>query len=366
MRHKLSIVLCILVLLVGCSKEPTEDVDTSQEVVHKVNESDYEMIAPFKSSPIRQNHGTIYRENDVVEVGRRLIDKSKEYFDTDVYKLSEGQLITESRYSQLMTYRSTSNPNGLMTRYEDGLEIDGVKLERPIFLSDIYEINFHKSTDTSIVDGISVALVMKRIHTVDSSTGAIAELSDEALFTVGQSLGIHLNAYLRTLPDLMEAKIYIGLYVQSSELDRLPDNYLPGHFIGGSFTENSASSVSFKRVNESWRLLSDSSTVSIIPEVVSQFSQLKSKITRFTGDETVSVVGKVFLVENRTRLIQIEATVGAKTFTELYGLGQYISQELKSFDTLNVPVNVNLKIFQNTRIVIDKKAGGSPSLVAIP
>jgi protein involved in sex pheromone biosynthesis len=352
MKRKLLVVgLVGLLILVGCGSKSKGDGDVDDTIV-KTEKGEYDLIAPFEASPIRYMHAINYREQDVMEVGRRLIEKSKEHFSTDSYRMSEGQVINETRYSELMTYKSTNNPNGLMTRYDGGLEIDGVKLERPVFLNGIFEIAFHKDKGTK-VDGVSVALVLNRNQTIDSSTGAYHRLSDEALFKVGQSMGIQLGAYIRSLGNLSDVPIYIALYAQSSSEDKLPGNYLPGYYIGDALVKDNA--ASFKTNKEGWLMLSDTEATKKIPNVAAEFRNLRSGVTFFTGDESTSLIGKAFLVDNKLELINYEVNVGAKTFMEMYSVGRYIMAQLNDSENLDVELKVNIKTYQNTRAVIIKR-----------
>lgn len=360
-RKYIIVVLAGLLVLTGCGgKKDTGPEEDGNTVVAKVNEGDYEMISPYRASPVRQKHGVHYREKDIVEIGRRLVEKSKEHYSTKNHKIAEGQVITESRYNDLMRFKSDANPNGLITKYESGLEIDGAKLENPIFLNDIYELNFHKDKEASKVDGISIALVLKRNQFTNSNTGATHSMSDEALFKIGQAMGLQLSAYLRSLEDMANVPIYIALYAQGSDMDQLPDNYLPGYFIGDAYSVDN--STTFKKNQEGWVMLSDNSATEVLPDVVAQFMQIKRKMVAFIGDESVNITGRAFTINGSVESIHMDVNVGTKTFLELYGTAQYLSQELASLDAFNVPIKANIKIYQNTRIVVTQKPGEKPVL----
>lgn len=352
MKQKILLIgLVLLLVLSGCSNSDKNKPDVDDTVV-KTEKGEYDLIAPFNASPIRFLHAVNYREMDVMEIGRRLIEKSKQHFSTDSYRMSEGQIIDESRYSELMTFKSTRNPNGLMTLYDQGLEIDNVKLERPIFLNGIFEVAFHKDKGSK-VDGVSIALVLNRNQVTNSQTGAFHRLSDEALFKVGQSMGIQLGAYIRSLGSLSNVPIYIALYAQSSNEDKLPGNYLPGYYIGDAIVKDNA--ASFKTNNEGWIMLNNEEANKKIPNVAAQFRSLRNSVTFFTGDESTSLIGKAFLVNNKLELVNYEVNVGAKTFLEMYSVGRHIMAQLDAGEGIDVELKVNIKIYQNTRAVIIKR-----------
>ncbi|AMC92644.1 hypothetical protein AOC36_01125 [Erysipelothrix larvae] len=363
---KLLSILLVAVLLVGCSQKENETPDNEQtqsEVVTKVNEGDYDMLSPFVASSIRKQHADVYREVDVMEIGRRLIDKSKAHFSINTYKLSEGSVLDEERYLSLMQYKTEDNPNGLNTLYENGIEVDGSILKRPVFVRDLYEINFHKTNDASQIDGVSIAMVMDRVYTTDEQTGATVQLSDDTLFEIGRSIGLQLSAYMRTLENMNDIPIYIAIYVQESFSDKLPDNTLPGYYIGDALS--TGSTTTFTRNHEQWMLLSSSSASELFPEITSQFSTLKTKVSTFMSEENVGVIGKVFVVDNQILSLDISVRTGAKTFTELYGVSQYLSQLIETFDGLKVPITVSVSVYQTTRVVISKQPNSKPTMTVL-
>lgn len=358
---RISIILVVLVALMGCTaRDPEVDDETppDQQIVQTTREGDYEMVYPFTPSPLRQIRSIGSREVESHEIGRRLLDKSKEHFSVNSYYVSEGQMLDEDRYLNLLIFQSEDNPDGLMTRYPEGLDIDGVTLINPVFVSDIFEYNFHRKNDENTMDGISLAIVLKRYQVLDQNTGIMHALSDDALYNIGQTIGLQLGAYMRSLEGVSNVPIYIGLYVQSSDIDQLPGNYLPGYFIGEAYSSDS--SMSFSRNYEQWMLLSEARAQSLLPEIVSQFNQLKQKVIHFTGDESVGLIGKVFIADNNLEMIRLEVNVPSKTFLETYGLGQYLSHEIEGLASFDVSVKVNINVYDKTRGIIVKNPGSSP------
>lgn len=345
-------------VMVGCSPSetlPDDNEVTDQQVVQSTKAADYEMLVPFVPSPVRQIRTIGAREIDSHEIGRQLLENSKEHFSVNNYFISEGQLIDESRYIDLLQFKSEDNPDGIMVKYTEGLDIDGVTLVNPIFMSDIFELNFHQKNKENSIDGVSLAIVLKRYQVLDETTGIMHALSDDALFNIGQTLGLQLSAYVRSLENMSDVPLYIGLYVQSSDIDKLPGNYLPGYFIGDAYS--ASSSMTFSRSTEGWLLLSDANAQSMIPEIVSQFDLLKRKIILFTGDESVGVVGKVFIDNNSLESIQVDLNVPSKTYLETFGLGQYIAQEIEGLSNFDITVKVKLDVYSKTRAVVIKNPG---------
>ena len=351
MKRKLIVPLMLLILIGGCAKQEEIPEDLPSVLVNPAQKGDYQISTPFKSSPLRQIHAITYRETDIFELGRRLLEKSKTHFPVDKFLVSEGQIIDVDMYYDLISFKSDDNPDGLTTRYET-LALDGVTLDNPSFISDIFEYNFHHFGDVDKVEGVAVGLVLQRVQYTDYSTGALHYLSDDALFNVGQTLGLQLAAYLRNEEGMADAPIYIALYAQSSDMDRLPGNYLPGQYIGDGYSKDRT--MKFTQNKEKWIMLSDSEASELVPEVESGFYQLRNKIIGFVGDESTGLIGRAFVVENELSSIRLEVNIAPKTYLELYALGQYITQEIDEFSKFEVPVKVDIHVLGNTRVTITK------------
>ena len=352
MKNKFSILFLVLLLvLTGCSRS---DVDEPTDVIVKAKEGDYEILSPYKPSPIRHLHASGQREYDTNELGRRLIDKSKEKFDVKKYYLSEGQLIDEDRYYELILFKSANNPNGLQTRYEE-LELDGVKLDVPSFISDIFELNFLRKDGDAKVAGISIGLLLDRIQFTDRTTGATHSLSDEALFDVGQTLGLQLSAYLRNIDGMSNVPIYISLFASANNMDRLPNNALPGHLIGEGYSQDR--SMQFTKTKEEWIMLSDQKAVTEIPKIESAFSSLKRSVANAMGNEPIGIVGRAFVHDDSVDIVRLEINAPARTFSELYALGQVIASNLDNFASEGVVSKADISVFGTTRMTVTKVPG---------
>ena len=353
-----------LVLLTACAPKEEKPVETEKPNISVLNSNkgDYSILVPFKSSPLRQSYASSFREVDMMEIGSRLQEKSKEHFNPKNFALSEGSLIDRERYGNLLNNQTDENPNGLNLK-ESVIKDGSVTITNPEYVSDVLELNFHKNDKVDVVDGVSVALVLKRVQVLDPKIGSTHKLSDDTLYEVGRTLGLRLYSYLSTLEGMNDVPIFIGLYVQESDVDKLPGKYLPGHYIGHAYFETR--SDQFVRDNETWVLLNESSSMEVIPEAASGFSRFKKSIYSFAGDENIGVVGKGFLIDDRLQSLQIEIITGSKTYLEVYGLAQYVSQELSIFDNYQVPITVDIRIYQKSRIVVEKIPGENVKIIEL-
>lgn len=359
-------VLLILLMfaLVACSApEDNEPKNPEETMAVGGGAGSYSILLPFTSSPLRQAYAINYRETDLMEMGRGLMEKSKSVFDPKTYAVSEGSLLTPDRYFELLGRESDNNVYGLNKEGSHEPE-EGVVLDRPQFVSNLVEMNFHKTNNKDQVDAVSVAMVMKRIQTLDPFVGSTYRLSDEDLYQVGINLGSQLHSYMRSLENMSDVPIFIALYVQESDQDSLPGKYLPGYYIGHALFE-SARHGEFVRTYESWELLNSETVLKVLPETYSDFAQFKRNLTNFMGDESVGVVGKAFMESSEIKRIQIEINTGAKTYIELYGLAESVRRDIALFEDLGVDISVNIMIFQNTRMIIHKTVGNDAIIIPL-
>lgn len=365
MRKKIFLIFLTVTLLTACNIRPKEEEvpeEAQSNTVLEGKKDDYAILLPFENSPLRQDYANNFREIDMMEIGSRLQEKSKEHFDPKKYYISEGSVIDRDRYYQLLAYQSDRNPNGLNLKPFE-IEDQGETIKDPQFVSDLFEINFHKTEDREKIDGVAIGLVLKRVQVLDPDIGSTHKLSDDTLYEVGRTLGLRLYSYLSGLEGLADVPIYIALYVQESDVDQLPGKYLPGHFIGDAFFKTR--SDQFTRLDEKWMYINSEEAREIVPNASNNFARLERHLTEFISDEKVGMVGKVFVEEKNLRRIQVEVITGSKTYLEMYGLAQFIANEMNSFDEYQVPIQVDLRIHQRTRFVIEKQPNEEVQIIDI-
>lgn len=369
---KIILVLMMALILAGCSNktEETKGEEKENQSVVSGASGDYSILIPYKTSPLRQAYAASYREIDMMEIGGRLQEKTKEVYDPGKYYISDGSKITRDRYENLKKRKSDKNTIGLNLEsgqsYTEVITMPDkskkeVVIPDPVFVSDIYELNFHKTKNPEAIDGTAFALVLKRNQIIDAEHGTIHRLADDTLFEVASiAIGRQFEAYLRTLDGMSDVPIYIAFYVQESDLDNLPGKYTPGHYIGHGYFESERSGGDFVRDNESWVMLNTTEASNNYSEVYNEFNLFNRTVSTFMKDEHVGVVGQIFTVKNKPEKMKIELTTGAKTYQEIYGLVQYTADELSRFDNFQMPITVDVKIFQNTQATITKRPGQTP------
>lgn len=360
---KIGMMLLILGLLVGCSQSPKKTEDDSDTVILPAQkDGDYALVTPFQMNPLRQDYAHGFREVDVMEIGHRLYADSQQHFPTNRFQIKEGSIINADRYLELMgRNHSEKNPLGLNLERDTTIQDGDVTIKDPVLVSDLYEMNF---VQDGKIKGISVSLVLKRMQILDASIGNYVALSDKVLFEAGSEIGRRLEATMRGFEGAEQVPIYISLYAQQSDIDHLEGNYLPGNVIGSAFY-NKPRNGQFEKSDEQWLLLTSERAVSLYPNVTAQFNQFRTTLTRFIADESMGVVGKIFIRKNKIEELVIEINTGNKTYLELYGSAQKVMAELDRFTEFTGDITVNMKIYKNTRIVINRSGNKPATLVEL-
>lgn len=342
MKKKLIITGIILLTVLSACSNP--NVENDPTIIERVDNNEYSMILPFVASQIRQYHGTYLGRADFLEIGSRLEDKSKEYFDVDAYYLSEGQVISNTDLGKLVKRESTTNPYGLNPPSGSQFLVGTSDISVPdaVVVADIMEIDFHQQNGGEInLAGMSFAIVLNQ--SLDSDNGLVT-VSDQVLYDYGSNMGRKLDRYIRSLSDMEDMPLYITLYVTNPSDATLPGRFIAdGYFTarGGQFTQN----------NEQWVLFPSAQATSLDAGLADKFNSLKTSITEFIP-ESIGVIGEARYVDNTTDFLRITLTIQAKTYSEIRGLTQYVTELLKNIDQRNYPIIVRINSISETLVLI--------------
>mgnify|MGYP001810303606 CR=1 FL=1 len=134
--------LFIAFVLVGCTAAQPE---AKVEVLEAANPGDYAVMVPFDAAPTRYNHGIYLGKVDLMDVGGRLVEKSKAVFEVETHVLAEGNVLNLTRVNALLNREATDNPYGLNppkgSEFDTG--VGNLTLPDAILVADLLEINFY-------------------------------------------------------------------------------------------------------------------------------------------------------------------------------------------------------------------------------
>jgi len=351
-RIKLISIISLILLINACS---SSNPNPEPIILDSQKSGEYSLLIPYESSSIRQYHGLYLGKADLLEIGSRLEDKSKTHFDPKDYYLAEGQVLKTDEIDLLLARESSANPYGLNppkgSLFSTGS--GSTQVLDAVVIADIIELDFYQTVDgVNELSGLSFAIVLNQ--TLDNQ-GVSASITEARLYEYGSDMGRKLERYIRTIADMEDIPIYIGLYSTNST-----DTVLPGHYFGeGYFIPRSGQ---FATLNEAWVLFPSIKVTSLDNLRSSQFNSFRSKIVRFIP-ESLGVIGEGLYVDNELIYLRMTITIQAKTYAEVHALTQYVIKLLDTFTQQDYDMIVRINTINETLALIEKTSDQKLSVI---
>lgn len=330
------LVILLLIVLVACQNDPLEE---EQLVLVTGIKGDYSMVVDFVSSKTRDYHGTYLGRYDAIEIGKRLVEKSKQHFDVQSHFLQEGQIITNDILTRLVRRESATNVAGLNPASGSEFDIgDGRRfILDAVMVADVVEVNFVGPASQGYpLKGLGIAIVFNQTQTatVNGVPNTTVTISDERLYQYASDVGRKLESYLRSLTGVGDLPIYITLYSTKSA-----DSFLPGSFIGEGYFV--ARSGQFIKNNESWVLFPSNDALMLDPNTSTNFNGLKQTLQTLLP-EAVGVIGKGRYVNQELNYLKININMIAKTYSEVIAITQTAMTIIERFDNKDAHIVVEV------------------------
>lgn len=347
---KLISLLIVVLFLVGCQSN-VEDEDKELVIVNS-DSSSYNYVKPLETTYIRFEHSG-KSGKDYMEIGKGLTEISKEYFSPSDYDIKEGTILTDYKndYQPLILLReSKDNPFGLNPMRDTKVAVNkNTEVTGPIFVSDIYEVNFVSKKDHSELAGAAFSLVLNK--TVVGDDGQQVVVDDDVLYNFATEIaGPKLESYLRKKPELSNVPILITMYVTDSSNESIPGNY-----IAKAMYENRQGQ--FSKVNHYWLIFSTESGRLLDGFIDEQIAGMKRSVNAWLPED-VGIVGYGEYKDEQLHQLKISVNVQSKTYTEVEALSQHLGELIVGFDT-SAPIRVELKSMDRTLAIIVKNSNSS-------
>lgn len=349
---KIISLLIVSVMLVGCFSD--NDIDEENPVVVvKSEQGNYDYVLPFESNHLRFSHPGV----EYVEVGQGLIEASKEYFPIASNSLKEGDILSDysNDYQPLVMLRESSdNPIGLNPNRDTKVKVNSESdVTGPIFVSDLFEVNFVSNKNTDKMTGASYALVLNK--TIEDDDGRVVSVDDKVLYEFATKIaGPKLESYLRKKPKLSGVPIVIVIYVTDSGNESIPGNYIAK----AQFVNRQGQ---FERVNHKWALFPTNAGREIDGMINEQISSMKRSLVGFIPED-IGVVGYGEYYDGKLNNLKIKINVQTKTYTEILALSHYVGELIMSFDAQSKVV-VEITSLKETLAVIKRDLNASEAEV---
>lgn len=341
MKKGLGIGLALLLLLSGCS-EQSFDNNINNEVTKVIQEGDYAANLPYHESSSRMKHALTSTSLDgSFAIGNGLMERSKEYFESDKHTYSEGVFLSYDALDAfedqqgLLGRTSETNPNGLNPAV--GTKIDteaGIKriTAADVLLIDIHELDWYRHNDLA---GLSIAVILND----EIGNNEVPDIvSEEKLKAYGEECGRKIVSYLRkTYPEIgKKIPIYVTLFKESSY-----NNTMPGVFIEDAYFA-SGTIGEYRELNESWALFPSSKASTLDNLTAVSFNRFVNNLMDFSSSNT-AIIGTGHFIEEDLNLLSIDISIYAKTWAETNAMIQKITADLELFTSQDFEIKVTVR-----------------------
>lgn len=356
MIRKITVILTVLLLLTSCfgsGKSNSSTVETGISSLSFENEGrSYRLIVPFNESNNRLVHMArgIYR-SDNYEITAQLLNLSSNHFNPDQLYISEGNLLRQEVYSELLRFNTEEVVYGLNPKADEVfMTQDNQYVTQPILLADIFEVDFYKEASTqSELAGISFALILN--GSVEMEDGSVKKIKEDQLRRYGENAALKMLSILRNQENIENVPILLSLYTLEKQ-----DSNVPGGMISyGLFEKNSGQ---FTSVNTQWLILPSTTANTVIGQVASEYSIFYNAMKDFLPSEQVGSVGFAKIVNGELTQLKVSIHTTGKTYLEMVGIGQYAIEMLNQrFSQTEFDIVVNVLVNQETKMMIERKNG---------
>lgn len=400
MKRTIAMMLGLSLILTACAptddeqseeKQDQEQTNSSKKQTkvkeiatdQNVQGDNYRTILPFKESQARglvqEKMANGYNGEDF-ENG--LLKISQEVFLTDQYLYQEGQFLNKDtiraylkpkftkkeidKMSDEEKEKSNANENlGLNPSVNGEKNPEKIAKNTPALLSNILEQDFYSTSDTEgkEIEGMTIGLAMNSVYYYQKEE--YGETYSETLDTKmvkekGQEMAEEMLSRLRENNELKDIPITFAIYIQSSEED-----IVPGQFVSYAVSEkNGAKLNDWKKVNEQTVLLPSSEAADLDEGLNSNFQDFNSSLQSYFNNFT-QAVGKVKFVNKKADNLVVDLPIDYYGKAELIGITQYVTQ-LAEKDLKDVPIyEIHIKDGSEPRALITKGEDDSEPKVHI-
>lgn len=331
---KFILLTLVVVLLTGCTKVKEVVEQTSESVVSTNDSLDstyYPIVSLNPNTGRNEYYNSFNGTAEFQKIGRELEVISTNYFSTDSYYMSDGQVLSYSAMNtDLLKWKNSDRPYSLQLAQDEEVE-DKTEI---ILTSTIYELDFYqKNNDNFILSGMSFGIVIEPL--VRLSTGVITypdvAFSSEFIDSYCNQVIKDFYDYTResnAFADYLEIPILISTYVKDDETSKYDGGYTLKSYSDGVFGK--IDEIDYNHV-----VFSSSEASVVDPTTSEEFSQFVM-IIKNNSVEAVGAVGYGSYRDGTLDTLNITVNANVKTYVEIeYLVGLVASQVDMMFSDVN-------------------------------
>ncbi|WP_062322606.1 CamS family sex pheromone protein [Halolactibacillus sp. JCM 19043] len=375
--------MIILSIVVGCAPQydendevidetlPGEEQETAIIPNYQVDESDYQVLLPYRLSESRGvTTNQIANRIDIRAFENDLRRHSTDVFDPDDYFFQEGQQIGRSElYSWLERYSEASQYglNPAVSYTEDSSLEEKLADERdnPKYLTHILEQNFLVRTeeDTVKLAGISLGIAMKSEYQFQTEIGGpfyYESISTEKMMTEAKRVASEAVTRLRQKDGLMDVPIMVAIYQEAAR-----NSLVPGHMVAKTVVDAGSGNVSgWESIEEEYVLFPSARAREVDPDLSAIVADFQEDIREFFPNY-VGLVGEGFYQGDQLRKLTLEIPLTFQGQAEINGFTQYVyGLVMDSFQT-HYDLEVVIKSDQQQESLIMRERDAEKATVYI-
>jgi protein involved in sex pheromone biosynthesis len=391
MRKLSMVALSLVLLLTACAPNfqkqeevvQKKDDDTKEKAIipkYKISEKYYRTIMPFEPGEARgmvvNNLNTRY---DITEFETGLMRIAQNSFPTDKYVFKEGQYLdggtvsawleremtpaqVKAKEEELQAKAKKEKSNKKVTVKNLGLNpIDTGKGDvhkrnekNPIYLAHIIEHDYLVQSgkkDTYQLGGIAIGLALNSVHYYrEEAFGAVFEknIPRSVLEAEGKKIAKQVVSRLRTIDELKNVPITVGLFEQESRSSVVPGNF----FAYTEVSQGSNDIGSWKDVKEEYILFPSGKAEKEHRDDLTFFENFKQDVEEYFPNFN-GVIGKGFYVDGQLQELNIEIPIQFYGKAEAIGFTQYVTGLVMEHfpNYISVQVSVSSVLGQEALIV---------------
>ncbi|MBT2678556.1 CamS family sex pheromone protein [Bacillus sp. ISL-35] len=391
MRKLSMVALSLVLLLTACAPNfqkqeevvQKKDDDTKEKAIipkYKISDKYYRTIMPFEPGEARgmvvNNLNTRY---DITEFETGLMRIAQNSFPTDKYVFKEGQYLDGGTVSAWLEREMTpaqvkAKEEELRAKEEDKNKRAKIKVKNlglnpidtgkgdvhkrneknPIYLAHILEHNYLVQSgkkDTYQLGGIAIGLALNSVHYYrEEAFGAVFEknISRSVLEAEGKKIAQQVLKRLRTIDELKNVPITIGLFEQESRSSVVPGNF----FAYTEVSQGSNDIGSWKDVKEEYILFPSDKAEKEHRDDLTFFQNFKQDVEEYFPNFN-GVIGKGFYVDGQLQELNIEIPIQFYGKAESIGFTQYVTGLVMEHfpNYISVQVSVSSVLGQEALIV---------------
>lgn len=362
MKRFAMLMLCTLLLIVGCSSQKQDDiVQTEEEAETEVSiiptssltDAQYKILLPYRPSAARgaiTNQVTNRVDIDELEEGLRR--HSVDVYDPKKYLFEEGQyLSTEFVYEMI----DDLNPKVKNKKKKE----DKIKEHRnnPRIFSHILEQNFLKKKEDDSVElvGLSIGISLKSVYRFQVETGGAdyyEKIPKDEMMKEGKKIAAAVLKEIRAQDELKNVNVMIALFREEEQSSPVPGNFVAKTVIGKG--ENKIGK--WENINEEYVLFPSKRSKDKYHDDYQKFKTFSEKIESYFPN-FVGVAGEGFYDDNNLTRLTLEVPLEFYGKGEVIGFTQYTYGLVKEIFPNYYDIEVSITSSEGMESLIYRHAG---------